>query len=79
MFSYVIRLLVGAVLVIVFASMLVFGLFFFGPSDPGRVLCDAASGRCTPERAEQINDSLGFNDPRPRAVRRLGEGHLHRA
>ena len=63
MFSYVIRRLVGAVLVIVFASMLVFGLFFFGPSDPGRVLCDASSGRCTTEQAERINDSLGFNDP----------------
>ncbi|UPK76968.1 ABC transporter permease [Nocardioidaceae bacterium SCSIO 66511] len=63
MFSYVIRRLVGAVLVIVFASMLVFGLFFYGPSDPGRVLCDASSGRCTPEQAERINDSLGFNDP----------------
>lgn len=63
MFGYVVRRLVGGALVVVFSSVLVFGLFFFGPSDPGRVLCDAASGRCTPERAELINDALGFNDP----------------
>lgn len=63
MFSYVLRRTLGAFLVIVVSSMIVFGLFFYGPSDPGRVLCNAASGRCTPERAELINDSLGFNDP----------------
>ena len=63
MLSYVLRRIIGAFLVIVVSSMIVFGLFFYGPSDPGRILCDASSGRCTPERAERINDSLGFNDP----------------
>lgn len=63
MFGYIVRRLLGGVLVIVFSSMIVFALFFYGPSDPGRVLCNAASGRCTPEQAELINDSLGLNEP----------------
>jgi len=61
MLGYIIRRLISAVLVVIITSMLVFALFFYGPSNPGQALC--SSNRCTPERVENINKALGFNDP----------------
>ncbi len=59
MFGYIVRRLIGAVLVIVVTSMLVFALFFAGPSEPARSLCQA--DRCTPERLALINSALGYD------------------
>ncbi len=61
MLGYIIRRLISAVLVVIMTSMLVFALFFYGPSNPGQALCSGV--RCTAERVEQINVALGFNDP----------------
>lgn len=61
MFGYIMRRLAASALVMVLISMLVFALFFYGPSSPGQALCSGP--RCTPERVEQINQLLGFNDP----------------
>jgi peptide/nickel transport system permease protein len=43
-------------------SMFVFALFFLGPTDPARPLCDL-NGRCTPERLELLTEQMGFNEP----------------
>jgi len=67
--GFVIRRLLSAVLVLWVTSLIVFGIFFFGPSDPGQTLCGQGT-RCTPEKAELINESLGFNDP---VVQQYGE------
>ncbi len=61
MFGYIVRRLIGAALVVVVTSILVFTLFFAGPSEPGRALCQES--RCTPERLALINDSLGYDAP----------------
>lgn len=61
MFGYIIRRLIGAALVVVVTSMLVFALFFAGPSEPGRSLCQ--QDRCTAERLDDINRALGYNEP----------------
>jgi peptide/nickel transport system permease protein len=61
-FGYVVRRLIAAALVVIITSMLVFALFFYGPSDPGWSICTQGT-RCTPEKAERINENLGFNEP----------------
>ena len=63
MFGYVVRRVIAGFLVIVVTSMIVFALFFFGPSNPGLSLCQQTQPRCTPEQAEAYNVELGFRDP----------------
>ena len=63
MFGYIIRRLVAAFLVVVATSVFVFALFFYGPSNPGQVVCMATSPRCSPERVHDYNESLGYYDP----------------
>ena len=46
MFGYIVRRLMSAFLVIVLTSMIVFLLFFKGPSNPAQPLCDL-NGKCT--------------------------------
>ncbi len=62
MLGYIARRLIAAAVVVVVIFTAVFALFFYGPSDPGQAICNA-QGRCTPERAQNINETLGFNDP----------------
>jgi peptide/nickel transport system permease protein len=61
MFGYVVRRLIAAFLVIVATSMMVFALFFYGPSDPASAICNQQGGRCNPERVLLIRHSLGFD------------------
>lgn len=63
MFGYIVRRLIAGLLVIVATSMIVFALFFYGPSNPGQVVCQATSPRCPPERVADYNQALGYNDP----------------
>jgi peptide/nickel transport system permease protein len=60
MVGYIIRRLVSAFLVVVVTSMIVFAIFFLGPSDPAAVICNQ-NGRCTPERQALLNHALGFD------------------
>ena len=62
MFGYIVRRLVSAFLVVVLTSMIVFVLFFKGPSNPAQPLCDL-NGKCTPEKLALLTEQLGFNDP----------------
>jgi len=61
MIGFLIRRLVSAFVVLVLTSMFVFTLFFYGPNDPARPLCDL-NGRCTPERLQILTHQLGFDD-----------------
>lgn len=61
MFGYIIRRMVSAFLVVVLSSMIVFAVFFFGPSNPAATICNE-SGRCTEERQAALEESMGLND-----------------
>ncbi len=61
MFGYIVRRLLSAFLVVVLTSMIVFLLFFKGPSNPAQPLCDL-NGKCTPEKLALLTDQLGLND-----------------
>jgi peptide/nickel transport system permease protein len=62
MVGYIIRRLISAFLVVVVTSMIVFSLFFFGPTNTADYLCNQ-NGHCTPEKLANLNASLGLNDP----------------
>jgi len=59
--GFFVRRLFSAGLVIVLTSMAVFALFFLGPSDPARPLCDL-NGRCNPEKLALLTEQMGLND-----------------
>ncbi len=61
MFGYIVRRLVSAFLVVTLTSMIVFVLFFKGPSNPAQPLCDL-NGKCTPAKLALLTEQLGFND-----------------
>ncbi len=61
MFGYLVRRLISAFLVIVVTSVCVFALFVFGPASPAATLC-ARNGRCTQDRLELYQKSLGLNE-----------------
>ena len=61
MFGYIVRRLVSAFVVVVLTSMMVFALFFEGPSNPAQPLCDL-NGKCTPEKLALLTEQLGLND-----------------
>jgi peptide/nickel transport system permease protein len=63
MLGFIVRRLLSAVLVIAVASMIVFAIFFLGPSNPAQPVCDGAGGRCTPERLAAIEKAMGLDQP----------------
>jgi peptide/nickel transport system permease protein len=60
-FGYIVRRLISAFLVVVLTSMIVFLLFFKGPSNPAQPLCDL-NGKCTREKLALLTEQLGLND-----------------
>lgn len=60
MAAFIVRRLVSAFLVVALTSMAVFALFFLGPSDPARPVCEA-QGRCTPEALAAIEQQMGLD------------------
>ena len=63
MFAYILKRLIAGVLVLVMVSMAIFLLFWFGPQEPARPLCDSrTSNRCSPERLENFTETLGYNN-----------------
>jgi len=60
MFGYIVRRVVAAFLVVVLTSMIVFAVFFLGPTDPAAQICNA-NGRCTAERQALLEKSLGLD------------------
>jgi peptide/nickel transport system permease protein len=68
MLGYIVRRLVAAALVLLATSMVVFAVFFYGPSDPAEAMCPET--RCTQERLDNITRSLGLDRP---VVEQYGE------
>jgi peptide/nickel transport system permease protein len=60
MFGYIVRRLISAFLVLVATSMIVFALFFYGPSNAATYLCNQ-NGRCTPQREALLEHELGYD------------------
>ncbi len=64
MFAYVVKRVLAGALVVVLVSMAIFLLFWYGPSSPAQPICDReTSNRCTPERLERYEKSLGYDNP----------------
>lgn len=63
MFAYVVKRLLSGMVVVMLVSMAVFALFWFGPRDPARPICNNQTGnRCSPERLAQFTENLGYNN-----------------
>ncbi|MDZ5663647.1 ABC transporter permease [Nocardioides sp. zg-1308] len=64
MFAYVVKRLISGVLVVTLVSMAIFLLFWYGPSSPAQPICDReTSNRCTSERLDVYEETLGYNNP----------------
>lgn len=63
MFAYIVKRLLASVLVLFLVSFSIFVLFFKGPSDPAKPVCDSqTSNRCTPARLARYTEQLGYNN-----------------
>ena len=63
MFVYVVKRLLAGAVVMVLVSMSIFLLFWFGPSEPARAICDSkTSQRCTPAKLDVFTQELGYNN-----------------
>ena len=63
MFAYVVKRLMGGFVVLGLVSVSIFLLFWFGPQEPARPLCDAqTNNRCNAERLARYTEQLGYNN-----------------
>lgn len=63
MFAYIVKRLLAGLVVMLLVSLSIFLLFWFGPSEPARAICDSkTSQRCTPAKLEVFNEELGYNN-----------------
>lgn len=63
MIAYVVKRLLAGATVLVLLSMTIFALFWYGPQEPARPLCNLeTSQRCDPDRLEVYNETLGYNN-----------------
>src|SRR4029078_3947269 len=62
-FGYIVRRLISGVLVLIAVSMMVFAIFFYGPSHPALASCPES--RCPPARLDSIRHNLGLDRPAP--------------
>jgi peptide/nickel transport system permease protein len=62
MFRFLARRIVGAAVILLIISALVFVLFYAAPRDPARVACGKV---CTPETLALVKKNLGIADPVP--------------
>lgn len=60
MLRYLIRRVVGAVVLLIVVSAVTFAIFFATPTSPGQLACGKS---CTPARVAAINASLGLDRP----------------
>ena len=60
MLLYILRRVISAISVVIVTVVASFLLFFVAPTDPAGVICGP---RCTPERLQNITDSLGLDEP----------------
>jgi len=63
MFAYVVKRLLAGLVVLILVSMSIFLLFWYGPKEPARVMCDTkTSNRCNAQRLEIFTEELGYNN-----------------
>ncbi|CAL9296883.1 ABC transporter permease [Streptomyces sp. SudanB182_2057] len=62
MFRFLVRRILGAAVILLIISALVFVLFYAAPRDPARIACGKV---CTPETLELVKKNLGISDPLP--------------
>ncbi len=63
MFAYIIKRMLAGIVVVILVSMAVFALFWYGPKSPARPICNQETGnRCTPERLENFEEQMGYNN-----------------
>jgi peptide/nickel transport system permease protein len=62
MFRFLVRRTLGAAVILLIISALVFVLFYAAPRDPARIACGKV---CTPETLELVRKNLGIADPLP--------------
>ena len=66
MLTYILRRLVELIPVLLIVSLIVFLTMHLLPGDPAQLmLAGAEGGAVTPERIEELRDSMGLNDPLP--------------
>lgn len=63
MFGFVVRRLLSSFVVILLASLAVFTIFYLGPANPARPVCEAGTKPCTPERLALIEANMGLDKP----------------
>jgi len=63
MLGFVVRRLTASLMVILLASLVVFAIFYLGPANPARPVCEASNKQCTPERLAVIEKSMGLDQP----------------
>jgi len=68
-----VRRLITAVLVLILTSMAVFAIFYLGPENPARPLCEKQQ-RCTPEKLARLEKSMGLDKPVYVAYGEWGKG-----
>jgi len=74
MFYYAIRRLIGAVLMLIVMSVVVFLLFYAAPTDPARLTCGK---NCTPTGIEQNRKYLGLDKSLPEQYTAFMGGLFH--
>ena len=60
MTGYVLRRLIGAAVVLLALSAIVYGLFYAGPSNPALLACGKG---CTPDRLAEVKSAMGLDKP----------------
>jgi peptide/nickel transport system permease protein len=60
--GFIVRRCLSAALVLVITSMIVFVIFFKGPTSPAQTICDNKPP-CSPAELSRIKESMGLNDP----------------
>jgi peptide/nickel transport system permease protein len=64
MFAYVVKRVLAGIVVIALVSVAIFTLFWYGPESPAKPICDRDTNqRCTPERLERYEHSMGYDNP----------------
>lgn len=64
MFAYILKRSLSGLLVVVLVSMSVFALFWYGPSEPARPICNnQTNNRCSAAKLAQFRENLGYNNP----------------
>ena len=67
------RRLFAALLVLILTSMTVFAIFYLGPKNPAKPLCEKQQ-RCTPEKLARLERSMGLDQPVQVAYREWAKG-----